>query len=236
MLLTSFLNRLSCVLLITAPALFAAEPVWIRWTPNSEPDIGHYVVCRSTESKPQPDLPGDFITVVETPFFIDPDAQPDSTYYYWVAAVDTVGNTSLFSGPLEVIVPSNGSAPAVPGDLPGFDVEHLDEDQDPEDPFVNRSLDNDDRLDFGWATPLPGVAFYRIYLSVNGLSDSLVAVTQEPAYSVPDVVPETNYRLRVDAVNETNQVIARGYSDAIIRLTEMPTIQQPETPRALNVE
>ncbi len=234
--LTTFLRRLSCALLITAPVLFAAEPVWIQWTPGAEPDLGHYVVCRSSQSKPQPDLPGDFLATVETPFYLDTEAQPGSTYYYWVAAVDTVGNVSLFSGPLEVLVTESGYAASAPGDLQAFEVQHVDEDQDPEDPYVNRSLDNDDRLDFSWTPPLSDIVFYRIYLSVDGSDDSLKAVTQEPAYSLADAVVETNYRLRVDAVDGSNQVVARGYSQEIRRVAVAPEMPQPDPPRAMNVE
>jgi fibronectin type 3 domain-containing protein len=78
----------------------------IFWVANSEPDLAGYYVYRSTD----PNLPKDkwtklTLTLTTKTTFTDENVEPSKTYYYYVVAVDTAGNTSPVSEVVSETVP-----------------------------------------------------------------------------------------------------------------------------------
>jgi len=78
----------------------------IFWVANSEPDLAGYYVYRSTD----PNLPKDkwtklTPTLITKTTFTDENVEPGKTYYYYVVAVDTAGNTSPLSDIVSDTVP-----------------------------------------------------------------------------------------------------------------------------------
>jgi len=75
--------------------------VELAWDPSSEPDLRGYYVWRST--------PGTQMTrispLLELPGFSDRKIESGKKYLYAVSAVDTRGNESALSTPVEVIAP-----------------------------------------------------------------------------------------------------------------------------------
>ncbi len=70
----------------------------IFWVANSESDLAGYYVYRSTD----PNLPKGKWTnltpnLTTKTTFTDENVEPGKTYYYYIVAVDTAGNTSPFS-------------------------------------------------------------------------------------------------------------------------------------------
>jgi len=78
----------------------------IFWVANSEPDLAGYYVYRSTD----PNLPKAKWTNLTPSLytkttFTDENVEPGKTYYYYVVAVDTAGNTSPLSDIVSDTVP-----------------------------------------------------------------------------------------------------------------------------------
>ena len=78
----------------------------IFWLANSEPDLAGYYLYRS----PDPNLPKDkwtklTPTLATKTTFTDENVEPGKTYYYYVVAVDTAGNTSPLSEVVSDTVP-----------------------------------------------------------------------------------------------------------------------------------
>lgn len=79
----------------------ATHTMDLSWTPNTEPDLAGYFVDRSLDGGPWQQIsPADPVTV---PAYSDTAAQPGHSYRYAVRAVDTHGNRSARSAPVEAI-------------------------------------------------------------------------------------------------------------------------------------
>jgi hypothetical protein len=81
-------------------ALVTGNGVELAWAPSSAGDLDHYNVFRA------PDFPPFVFPQVSAPQYVDPNVVADSTYTYWVTAVDQGLNESAPSETLEVIVVS----------------------------------------------------------------------------------------------------------------------------------
>ena len=70
----------------------------LSWTANTEPDLSHYVILRSTTDGFTP-VPADSIARVDKPAttFINAGLT-EGTLYYRIAADDSIGNVSDASG------------------------------------------------------------------------------------------------------------------------------------------
>jgi fibronectin type 3 domain-containing protein len=64
----------------------------LSWTSNTEPDLDHYNIYRSTTSGS-----GNLIAQTTTNAYSDIGLQASTTYYYTVSAVDSSGNEGLLS-------------------------------------------------------------------------------------------------------------------------------------------
>ncbi len=208
------------ILLLTVLALTgsaSAVPtaqIQLDWNPNADPDISHYNVYRT----PTPESPiGEtaLIGTTRTSHYLDHLPAAEGKYYYWISAVDLCGNESELCEPLEVEVGSVPGAGGEPIAWQTFDVLHLDEDQDPQDPYVDRSLDNDSNVSFTWSCEGGVVQLFRIYVAVNGGAEELFAESIENQFQIGSAQSGATYRLRVDACDSSGVVIARGYSDVI---------------------
>ncbi|MGV3723704.1 MAG: phage head spike fiber domain-containing protein, partial [Actinomycetota bacterium] len=88
------------------PSGLVAEPspdsVQVRWTPNTEADLAGYRVQRAMEG-------AGYATISEPPAaeLVDSAVAAGDACYYRVAAVDAAGNTSAYSQPVAVTVPSS---------------------------------------------------------------------------------------------------------------------------------
>ena len=225
----SFFPTLAFILFLIPPLGHSADRVWLEWDANSEPDFSHYLVYRSLTPKDQPSDPSDLIASVEAPFYTDAEVQAYNTYYYWVCAVDLYGNKSACSGPLvaTIVTPAGPSA---------FEIEHLDDDYVEGDPFIDRTLDNDTVIAFGWSAYSQTEVLYRIYLAENGGEDEFLAETEDTSFQIENAVSGVNYRLRVDVIDANQQIIARAYSEVILCEILTGEILKPEMPRAVNVQ
>jgi len=217
------------------PLAFAQNQVWIEWASSSDPDVDHYLIYRSNDQKLEPDLAADLIGSSTSLYFIDHDVVMGPDYYYWVSAIDEAGNASAFTGPLQV-----GSTQIEPdgfldSQLDTICIQHLDEDMDPSDPYVDRTLDNDDEILFQWDLNIEGEPVYRIFLFYDGISAGFQCETQETTFLLDETQKETGYQLRVDAVNAQQKLLARGYSEVVTCVDDEEPISRPSQPNA-NVE
>ncbi len=227
---TSFFSLVILVLILTQIRAIAGDQVLLGWNPNSEPDFSHYLIYRCDSVILQPTIPENLIATTFDSCYCDSNVQADSAYYYWVCAVDLYGNKSVPSKPSQVVVvPSQGSFPVL-------SIEHLDEDQDPEDPFVDRTLDNDNTIEFSWIQSFPESALYRLYVYDNQNPEIYQIETELNSYSFENAVSGRTYRLRVDVIGPEQQIIARGFSEYILCNDEVETVPIPGMPTVLTVE
>ncbi len=214
----------------------ASDQIWIEWNPNQEADFDHYFVYRSVAPKALPDIPSDQIATIQAAYYIDSDVETGGTYYYWISSVDLFGNASICSGPL-VIALDAGSGEQEPGiKLIAFNIQHADQDFYEDDPFVDRTLDNDNSIEFSWELSLTGDLLYKVYLSMDQGDDLLKAVTEVNHYIVENALSGSSYRIRVDVLNADQQLYARGFSDEIRCELSSVKIETPGIPRVLEYE
>lgn len=88
---------------VAAEQMYVPEGLEITWEPNTEPDLGTYVIHRGSSSDFTPDSGNLVYSGCEVTFF-DSDWRWDNQYWYKVAAVDVHGNVSdyVLLGPGEV--------------------------------------------------------------------------------------------------------------------------------------
>lgn len=223
-------------LLLISLQSVASDRIWIQWDACPESDLNHYVIYRSDASKAQPDLVIDQLAVTEASFYIDENVELGTTYYYWVSAVDEVGNASITSEPLVVVFDATYGEGTPEQRFQSFMIEHVDEDQYPTDPFVNRAIDNDNKIEFTWSSLSNDDVHFVIYLSLNDGPDAFASETEESYYAVGNAASGETVRLRVDVIDANDQLVARGFSD-VIRCEIIDTqIIAPETPKVLDLE
>lgn len=70
------------------------EAIMLEWDPNTEPDMDHYEVYRNTEDNSSTATK---IAEAYQTLLVDGDKSPSQEYFYWIKAVDHLGNTSDFS-------------------------------------------------------------------------------------------------------------------------------------------
>ncbi|MBU1881783.1 hypothetical protein KKA08_07080 [bacterium] len=220
------------VIFITLPLALAQNQVWIEWASSSEPDVDLFLIYRSNDLKPEPDQAEDYIGSSSTLYFIDHNVIIGPDYYYWVSAVDEAGNPSAFSGPLQVSADQLEPGGFLDNQLDSISVQHLDEDQDPNDPYIDRSLDNDNAIMFMWDLNIEGVVLYRVYLFYEGVSAGFQVETENNTYILEDALKETEYQLRVDAVNDEQRLLARGHSGTVTYVDEVGYPGRPTQPKA----
>ena len=80
-------------------AMMTGNDVELSWTPSPAADLDHYNVFRA------PDFPPFVFPQVSEARYVDPNVVADSTYTYWVTAVDQGLNESAPSETVEVVVP-----------------------------------------------------------------------------------------------------------------------------------
>lgn len=223
--------RLYLFLLLLLPVgVFADDQVILSWNPNAEPDFSHYLIYRCDSLTSQPALPENLIATTSDSSYCDTCVQADQIYTYCIQAVDLCGNKSTASQPLPVIViPAQGSYPVL-------DIEHLDDNQDLSDPFVDRTLDNDNTIEFSWNLPLPEGGIFRIYIYNNQNVQLIRAETQAQSYELTNAVIAVAYKLRVDAIGSAQEIIARGFSPQIYCSDIPETVPKPGVPTVLTVQ
>jgi fibronectin type 3 domain-containing protein len=73
----------------------------LAWARNTESDLGGYNVYRSTDGGPFEKIGN----LIQTPVFTDTHVESGKHYRYAVSAVDTTGNESARSEPVEPAAP-----------------------------------------------------------------------------------------------------------------------------------
>jgi hypothetical protein len=83
---------------------FSANAAGLRltWTPNQEPDLDHYNAYRSTNSLVFHQAN---VVPLTSPTYVDKNLPLATTYTYTVTAVDTSGNESEMSFPVQGMTP-----------------------------------------------------------------------------------------------------------------------------------
>ena len=155
------------LILQLAVSVYASDQIWVKWNQNDEPDLQHYQVYRSTIPTVEPETDAELIATTEATTYVDHNADPGNIYYYWITAVDLYGNTSACSSPLIVMLDDSAGASTLVNDISLFSVEHVDGDFYPDDPYVNRMLDNDNSIEFSWPATNADDAIYRVFTSVD---------------------------------------------------------------------
>jgi hypothetical protein len=81
-------------------AMELAGQIDLKWSPNQAYDIAHYQIYRNVENS---SATAEVIGMVNTPdtSYADTLVTPDSTYFYYITAVDQGGQESGFSLPVE---------------------------------------------------------------------------------------------------------------------------------------
>lgn len=234
---TTTFRWLAVVLLMLGSAAISHSQIWIEWSPNSEPDLSHYCIYRT--SSPNASRPGfseAFLTRVQSCRYVDFSAPVGSTYYYWVSAVDQCGNESSLCGPLKAEAFCGRQDSVGNQNVSVFSVRHLDEDQDPQDPYIDASTDNDQTLDFSW-DPIPQEGSrYRIYLSKNQEPDVFITEIQESSYQIVNAVPGCAYRLSVDVIGSDQQLLKHGISMDVLCDVQSDVVPVPGRPEAVELK
>ncbi|SVE10131.1 uncharacterized protein METZ01_LOCUS462985, partial [marine metagenome] len=75
----------------------SAGGLLLTWKPNSEEDLLHYGIYRSTQSDFSPELMDSYTYATDDTSFIDSDIEVGTTYYYCISAIDSSGNESEYS-------------------------------------------------------------------------------------------------------------------------------------------
>lgn len=90
--------------LFLSVAIAQTDSLNISWDANSEPDIQRYKLQRSINSLNNFE---DFLTLNHPlTHAVDHSAEPGNLYAYRVAAIDSAGNMSLYTGPASVGIPA----------------------------------------------------------------------------------------------------------------------------------
>jgi fibronectin type 3 domain-containing protein len=215
---------------------YASDQIRIKWDQNDEPDLQHYQVYRSTIPTLEPKTDAELIATTEATTYVDHNADPGNIYYYWIAAVDLYGNTSACSSPLIVMLDDSAGASTLVNDIPLFSVEHVDDDFYPDDPYVNRTLDNDNSIEFSWPATNAADAIYKIFTSVDQAQENFLAETEDNDYSISNAAAGTNYRLRIDVINANLQITSRGYSEVISCEPSFELLPKPGKPSIPELE
>lgn len=89
------------------------DKVELSWNKNLEEDVETYEIYRSLNLDFDPDTMAAFTYSIADTFFTDTNIVYGNNYYYSIAAVDTAGNKSEFSGILSVSI-ADTIAPQIP--------------------------------------------------------------------------------------------------------------------------
>ncbi|MGC9455659.1 MAG: fibronectin type III domain-containing protein, partial [Phycisphaerae bacterium] len=100
---------------LTATAVSSTQ-IDLDWDDNSEPDLDHYNIHRSTTSRVKGN-PSDFYTTCTPSNYSDMAVSAGTTYYYKVLAVDTAGDESDPSNEASATPAGDTTPPAAPTNL-----------------------------------------------------------------------------------------------------------------------
>ncbi len=202
------------------PAPTHSLEIWLQWDSNPEPDLAHYLVYK-TASRTAPPTSKDLIAKVQTPSYIVEDVALPEHCYFWIRAVDRQGQQSSLAGPLEVQADSTAFKSDGQDAPEAFLIEHRDNDQQAGDPYIDRTLDNDDTVEFVWRDLKDLSGSYRLYLQRDSYPEVFLDHITAHQYLVTPATYGAAYRLRIEVVDGQGQVHAQGVSRSI-RCMEKP--------------
>jgi hypothetical protein len=158
-----------------------------RWAPNSEEDFRYYLIYRAIGS------PVSFVSIAEITGneFVDRFLDYETTYYYYITAVDYANNESPASGILDV-KPVNISSPASPTSVVVYG-------------HNNASL-NQVECSVSWIPPtISDLSHFRVYRSTNALfeadASTLIDSTSVSLYRDIKVATGELYHYRIVCVD-----------------------------------
>ena len=184
--------------------------VFVGWLRNSEHDLAGYVLFRSREQ----DGPFNVLDTTARHYYIDPNCEYDSTYYYTITALDNSGNQSERS----VVVS------AVSRNL-----------NDPDAPSVLTATGGNDgslkRIRLVWQPPLAyDVSVFRIFRSINpavlGDASTLLDSSATTVYDDASPAVGVRYYYALRSVDRGGRV--SDASESVSELvTELPELLSP---------
>ncbi len=184
-----------------APTNLTAAPgnrqVTLSWAPNAEADLSHYRLYRHTADDSSAADQLDSVLAPDA-LYTDATVGNDTTYWYWVSAVDSAGNESILS------VGDSALPVNYPPAITSLDAASATEDvyfsyhalaTDPEDSTVTFTFDLrptwlDAAPDSVFGVPLEGATdtSFRVIASDGELFDTLVVtVTVSPVNEPPQI-------------------------------------------------
>jgi hypothetical protein len=186
-------------------ATVSGSAIALTWNANTESDLAGYRLQRSTDGT-------NFAALASptTNSYTDGSVTAGVTYWYRVAAADTTGNVSAYSGSVSAMMPLSDAPPAAPTGLTASLVSGS----------VNLSWDANSESD---------LSHYRLERSVNGTgSFGLLASPTETFYIDGSVSAGSTYYYRVCAVDVGGNVSAPSDTVSV-------TVPVPSPTGALNV-
>jgi|GEM_PF-381614 len=188
------------------------EQVDLTWTANTEPDLAHYTLYRNTTNDSTSATALATIAASNTTY-TDNSVTNETTYYYWLTAIDVSDNES----------PQSTGVQAVPQDT-----------QPPATPTGLSATGRDGQVDLTWtANTESDLTQYTIYRNTTNDSTSASALATISAlntsYTDNDVINETTYYYWLTATDSSDNesVMSDG-----MQATPADT-QPPATPTGL---
>jgi len=74
--------------------------IWLEWIANTESDLFQYEIFESSTASPAPEETAEATYTSFSPTFVLTGLENGQTLHYWVRAVDTSGNRSVWSAPV----------------------------------------------------------------------------------------------------------------------------------------
>ena len=162
-----------------------ATQIDIDWADNTEPDLSHYSVWRSTTEGGNPDPYIEIASDVAGSDYSDTGLSPSMTYYYVVKAVDTSSNESGYSNEAsattsELILPGQATDP---------------------NPSEGQVDVNRNTVVLSWLAGIDATS-HDVYLGTNPDALTLLSEGQSETIYVPGRLErQTAYYWRIDEVN-----------------------------------
>ena len=162
-----------------------ATQIDLDWADNTEPDLSHYSVWRSTTEGGSPDPYIEIASDVAGSDYSDTGLSPSMTYYYVVKAVDTSSNESGYSNEAsattsELVLPGQATDPT---------------------PSENQVDVNKNTVILSWMAGTDA-ASHDVYLGTS--PDALLLVSEGQSGTIYDpgrLERQTTYHWRIDEVN-----------------------------------
>lgn len=160
----------------------------LKWERNNEQDFKEYRLYRSIDNQEDFSL----LIVLNQTEYLDRFLEYETTYYYYITAVDFAGNESLQSNIINV-QPLNVSAPQPPSNINVT--------------AINNPLTGIQEINITWLPPnISDLKEFQLYRSINPYfvidEDSFIKTTVVASFTDKDVVLNQKYYYKITAVDK----------------------------------